>query len=589
MYALLCLSAVAASENLLVNPSFEQGLDGWKRNAENVSYAGVEVDGRSAACLTVPPETPVSWPHLRQEVAAEPGDIFETRLEAMGQGVRDGFGVYCALEYLDASGKRLSFTQTSSLGKDDAWVGLHLRSVVPPKAVAIRLCLILNGHGEAYFDNVSLERTGTVSIRPLEGPVTLSVTNEVVCDSLIGFGAEDDGWFYNAENASHGVTEADIEVREQRIAWMDPDWTRMFCWYKDWNPSGDWETFDFDTDNMRSHYRTLDLYQRIGTVVNLTGVEWGVEDPYGTPGKTAHAIGALFEHLVRTKGYTCVQEWTLTNEPNGAFAARMGYSFDRFVDLHALVHEEFDLRGLNVRIVGSDDTAGFPWFTQCVESERYAGLVDYFASHRYFPYSDRVLAPFFFRDRLDLMAACGVRKPFAVAEFGFQDARSGVMDNPIMEDYPYAVWSTAFILEGLNLGVAGFSIWCMSEVYYPGGGFMNYGLWDFKDNAWSPRPVYHAVAAFMRHTERGDTVRRCVSSHPGHVLGAVVNDTLFWVNRSDEAASVHIDGLSGEKVRIMTEATIEGDRECGTIVELREGSFEAPPQSFGFVRSHKGA
>ena len=112
-------------------------------------------------------------------------------------------------------------------------------------------------------------------------PVTLTVTRKVVCKSFLGFGVEDDGWFYNEENASHGVNAEDIALREGRIAWMRPATVRMFCWYKDWNPSGDWATFTFGSPNMLSHYRTLDLYQRLGARVNITGVEWGVADPYG--------------------------------------------------------------------------------------------------------------------------------------------------------------------------------------------------------------------------------------------------------------------------------------------------------------------
>ena len=66
---------------------------------------------------------------------------------------------------------------------------------------------------------------------------------------------EDDGWFYNEENASHGVTAEDITLREARIEWLRPATVRMFFWYKDWNPSEDWRTFTFDSSNMMSHYR----------------------------------------------------------------------------------------------------------------------------------------------------------------------------------------------------------------------------------------------------------------------------------------------------------------------------------------------
>ena len=574
----------APNGNLLENAGFDDGLAGWQNNAPHVSMTAVSEGKRTTARIVVPDSVAVAWPHLYQEVKGEPGDVFEGRVEALGKDIRHSCGAYTSFEFYNADGKRLSFAQSGAATGDRQWNKLELRSVVPPDAVAIRFCLILHGHGEAYFDNAHLARIGNINPTPLTGPVTLTVTDEVVCPSLLGFGAEDDGWFYAPANTDRGVTEEDVKLREARIEWMDPDWTRMFFWHKDWNPSGDWETFTFDSPNMQSHYRTLDLYQRLGAVVNATGVEWGVQDPYGQPEKVAKAIGALFEHLIRTKGYTCVQEWTLSNEPNGAFASGMGYSFDRFVELHTLVKQEFARRGLAIRIVGSDDTAGFPWFTRCVKNDTYFQTADFFASHRYLQYPDRVLAPFFFDCRLNLLAERQPRKPFVVAEFGFQDARSGTLENPIMESYPYAVWTAAFIIEGLNRGVAGFSIWCMHEVYYPGGGFMNYGLWDFKDNAWKPRPVYHAIAAFTRLTERGDRVRKCVSTHPQHVLGAVVGSTLFWVNRADGPTPIRVENFELHTIRIMTEATLDGDRECGALEQPSANGFTGPPQSFGYAR-----
>jgi hypothetical protein len=583
MIALLSLLLAGAAENLLVNPGFETGLDGWSVNAPGAAVEPAVVDGRTVARLTVPSETPVAWPNLYQQVPVKPGQLVETRVEAMGRNTRDGYGTYASLEFLDAEDKRINFEQSCAVSGDGAWSDLPLHAFAPPGATQARLCLLLNGHGEARFDNASLTRSDQAAPAPLNGPVTFDVTREVVCKSLIGFGAEDDGWFYTDENASHGVTPADWAMREGRIDWMDPDWIRMFFWYKDWNPNSDWETFTFDSPNMQSHYRTLDQYQRLSARVNAVDVEWGVADPYQDPPRVARAIGALMEHLIRDKGYTCVQDWTLSNEPNGYFMG-MNYGFARFVELHRLVREEFQRRGLHVRIVGSDDTNGLTLFDQCVKDETYFQTADYFASHRYLQYTNRRLMPFFIDDRMKLLAARVPRKPFIVAEFGFQDARSGTLENPLMAEYGYAVWTAAFVIDGLNRGVAGFSIWCLHEVYYPGNGFMNYGLWEFKDKDWRPRPVYHAWAPFSRFTEPGDRVRKCVSSHPDHVRGAVVNTTLFWVNQSETPAEVIIKGLSPKEVRIMTETTLSGDRECGAVQPVDHQRFAAPPMSFGYAR-----
>ncbi len=583
MIAPVSFMVCAAGGNLLLNADFEKGLEGWNVNNPGGGTEGMEIDGRSVARMVVPETVQAAWPNLCQDVPVKPGQLVEARADAMGKGIRHGYGAYASLEFLDARGQRINFEQSPAVSGEGEWTQLVLHAYAPPEAAKARLCLLLNGHGEAYFDKTALTITEQAAERAPEGPVTLKVTDETACASLIGFGAEDDGWFHSEENAAHGVTREDWSIREGRIEWMDPDWVRMFFWYKDWNPSGDWETFAFDTSNMQSHYRTLDLYQRIGACVNVVGVEWGVNDPYKDPVRAARAIGALFEHLIRAKGYTCVREWTLSNEPNGYFAGA-GYDFNRFAEIHRLVKEEFKKRGLNVRILGSDDTNGLPWFEQCVRDDRYFNLADLFGAHRYITHTSRRLMPFFVEDRMKLLAGRTPVKQFLVAEFGFQDKRSGTLENPMMEEYPYAVWTAAFVIDCLNRGVAGASIWCLHEVYYPGNGFMNYGLWDFKDNNWKPRPVYHAWSMFSRLTEAGDRAVRCVSTAPEYVAGAVVNRTLFWVNQSETQAEVAIDGANPNEVRVMTEATLSGDRECGELRRIEKSRFIAPPTSFGYAR-----
>lgn len=575
---------IAASPNLLVNPSFEKGLDGWLKSTNAIHMEPVREDGRTAARITVGPTDEIGFPLIYQEVPAQEGDILSAKVNAKGKGTREGVGAYMSIEFHNQAGERLTFSQTGRIMEDNTWALIDQQAAAPPDSVKGRLTLILNGRGEAFFDEAALERIPLGPVRPIEGPVTLTVMSQSPCESINGFGAEDDGWFYNPENASRGVNEEDYKIREGRIEWMDPDWVRMFIWHPDWCPSGDWETFTFDSPNMQSHYRSLDLYQRIGARVNLAGAEWGMKDPYGQPEKYAHAIGELYEYLIRKKGYTCLGDWTLSNEPNGAYA-NFGYSFEDFVKIHQLVKQEFERRGLKIRIIGSDDAQDIRWYRKCVENEAYFKTADLFSSHRYFPFADRVLAGYFLRGRLDPLTAKTPAKPFIVGEFGFHDGRSGTLENPLMETYPYAVWTTEFVIDGLNLGAAGFSVWCLHEMYYPGGGFMNYGLWNYKEDQWKVRPVYHAWANFSRETEAGEKVMKVESSHPRQVKATQVGDTLFWVNTTDQPASVKIIGAAGKEVRIQTEGTLQGDRETGVLEPVKEGGFTAPPQSFGYLNT----
>jgi len=580
------LATAQGATNLVANPEFDDGLTHWLgQPSPNGVAEAVVMDGRTTAHLHVPTQDDVSWPNIVQSLDVTPGDILECTVKARAVGARDGYGTYAAMDFFDGTGQRITFEQSRGLAGTSEWQDLRFRAVAPTGSVSMDVSLLLHGHGDAYFDAVTLSWLGNANTKPPDGPVVLTVSDTVVTDSLIGFGFEDDGWFYNNENASHGVTESDAVVREERIAWMDPDWVRMFFWYHDWNPSEDWETFTFGSENMESHYRTLDLYQRIGAKVNVTSVEWGMTAPYADLEPVANAIGALLEHLIVTKGYSCIQYWTLSNEPNLAFPSQ-GNDFDGFVSIHQLVRQTFAARGLAVKIVGSDDAQDASWFSDCVSNASYHATVDLYASHRYFPDGSQWLIPYFYGDRLPLLAARSPRRPFVVGEYGFQDNRSTHLVNPLMEEYPYAVWAMDFCIQGLNLGMSGASIWCLHEVYYPGNGFMNYGLWNYKDRDWEVRPVYHAVASLCRHTEPGEAVLGCDSSHPAYAKGTVVGDTLFWVNPSTTAVDVRLSGFRTDEVRIYTERSLDGDRETGyaTALDEKDGFF-APPMSFGYAEA----
>ena len=583
---IVCVTTLlsASSPNLLVNPQFDRQSEGWGMEGAGAVITCEEIDGASVGRIVVPQESATGFPKLCQTYPVSPGQTFEASARVMAVETRDGHGAYIALEFFDEAGNRVGLVQTTAATNGAGWTSMRVRGLAPGEATKARICLLLNGHGEARFDEAALRLRPDIQVNPpaLAEPMTLTVTDEVACESLLGMGFEDDGWFYNQENAKQGATEEDAVLREARIRWMNPSFVRMFFWHHDWCPSGDWVSFTFDSENMQSHYRTLALYQELGCRVDVTGTEWGMPKSYENPEAFAGAIGVLFEHLIREKGFTCVRFWTLTNEPNGDFCLQ-GNPFERFVEIHRLVREEFARRQLDVEIVGSDDAQCFNWFKRCVEDPAYYETADLFSSHRYIPFLERDIIPTFLGDRLALLRTHSPAKPLIVGEFGFHDTRSNVNENPIMKTYPYALWTTAFAIEALNRGVAGASIWALHEVYYPGGMRMYYALWDWKDENWQTRPVYHAWSMFTRFVRAGDAPRVCRSTHPDQVTGGFVNDRLFWVNLTSGKAEIHIEGVELAQVRVMTEDTLEGDRECGQVLEVAGNQFTVPPQSFGYA------
>jgi len=584
---LLCLFALAAPANLLVNTDFSGALDGWINEA-SIAAPRVELrDDSNCLVLEVSPENAGGWPRVNQRFEAIPGTLYEAAAEILDEGMAAGYGAYMTIEFLDADGKRLQFEQSAPGMRGLGWAPVRARAVAPPEARAGLLCLVLHGHGRGAFRAPAL-RVLAPPAPEAPASATLTVDAAPLPRPLLGIGFEDDGWLASPHNAEHGVTEEDIALCMDRAAWLSPDLVRMFFWYQDWNPSGDWSTFDFDSPGMKSHYRALDAYQAIGAQVVLCGVEWGVKNPFAQPDALAHAVGALVEHLVRVRGYTCIRYWTLSNEPNTFFLQRHG-TFDEYAAIHALVRAEFNRRGLSVGVTASDDTSdGLAWFKACLDSPQIGAPAPLYSSHFYLKAGAIDTAAYLVRDRTALLAG---RAPFIVGEFGFQDARSGTLENPLMDEWPYALWAGTFALDSLAQGAVGVVLWCLHETYYPNGWFMNYGLWKYKTHAWQPRPVFYAWANLTRNSQAGDAIHAVTNTAPQALSALRVGDALFWVNRGSAAISVQVAGMPLAEVRHLVEAAtaaVDPSDEAalraladGLPLPLADNTFLAPPHSFG--------
>lgn len=567
-----CAQTAAPSENLV--PTWDQ-WQVWPPDAPVYRIEGEDL------VIDVPETQEVGWYQYFRSLPCAPGERFTASVDLSGDTLRDGAGPAITLCFSDAAGQRLTHA--------DQYCGPGFRGPrridiigqAPAGAAEARVAVLLHGHGVARFKNPELRRAHTA---PAEAPdtATLTVTGETACAGLTGFGFEDDGWFYNQGNAEHGADARAVEIREGRIAWLDPDWVRMFFWYHDFCPSLDGETFTWDSDGMESHYRTLALYQRLGTRVNACGVEWGLPQCFDDPEKLARIVGALLQHVIVDKRFTCIRDWTLTNEPNLFYAHKN--SFERFVELHQRAAAEFQTRGLDLNIVGSDDGDGQPWFAQCVETDAYFNLAGSFSSHFYLSQARVPCAGEIFAGRVATLHARTPEKPMIIGEFGIQDQRMKPPDkNPIMREYPFATQSMSCFIDGLNAGVAGFSTWCVQEVYYPGAQTpMEPGLWDFGGD-WPVRPIYHAVGLFCRETEPGDAVQRVASSCADFVKGVVVGGKLFWVNLAPKPVKIRLEGAAPGTIHAYAELTLAGDRDTGVELTAESGAFDAPAASFGMA------
>ena len=590
LFIILLLLTFSVSGIKLNNNDFSNGLENWgiepadkpvcKPNEVKIVKAGnnnlvmihVEKPGKSHYCRF----------KYNSNIAILPKNILKLKVLVRAEHLEDGYGIFPTITFCDENGEFLAMVTGSPYDKSGQWMELSCKSIMPSNAATIVIGVWLHGAGTAFIKNINIESIPKQKIATGKKIVTLNVTDKVTCDSLMGFGFEDDGWFYNEINKKAGVNDKDYKLNENRIKWLEPDWVRMFFWHREWQPDVLKTNFTFESPNMKSHYKTLELYQEMNVPVVYAGADWGQNSLYNNPEAFAFGIGEMFDYLIKKKGFTCLKFWTFLNEPDLAptFSKK---TFRDYILLHKLVKEEFKRRNLDIKIIGSDDASNINWFRLCAFDNEYYDLIDIMSSHRYFRPMESGLISDYFAGRMEIMDAHYKKKPFITAEYGFINAAATSHYSPVMETYNYALLNTEFCIEMLNSGSAGASIWTSHSAYYAEeGSLMKFGLWRFKDKNWSKRPVYYSAEMFMRNVKAGQKAFKIYSDNLEKVLAGKVGNTIFWVNKSDNQENVFIKGVPTTKTLIITKGNLKGE-----IINLTDGKFKAPPRSFGYLQSTK--
>jgi hypothetical protein len=104
----------------------------------------------------------------------------------------------------------------------------------------------------------------------------------------------------------------------------------------------------------------------------------------------------------------------------------------------------------------------------------------------------------------------------------------------------------------MNDGLQGASIWCLCRQNYPGYNFMDYGLWEYKDQSFQPRPVCFAYGMFLKYLKADDTVGSLTVQGNGLVSGSVVareakSEVVYLLNRADHSVHAAIEGATPDR------------------------------------------
>ncbi|HUT32626.1 MAG TPA: hypothetical protein VNE39_04025 [Planctomycetota bacterium] len=389
----------------------------------------------------------------------------------------------------------------------------------------------------------------------MDQPSVITVDPKAVAvERFLGFGAEWDPNFWAEHNVQLGVTEDDWAVVVKRIQWMKLPVVRMMIQAR-WCTKGDGK-FDWDTPNMKSLYRHLDVCQKAGIRVFLT--DWGVATWCKVPGfsgnddpKYADAIGTYLGYLIGQKGYTCIKHFILVNEPNYE-----GGGWDRWKKGVENVAKVLAERKLPVTFVGTDAAHDDGWHRKGVD--QLAKCFSIWEIHRYAPQAEVLKGDLegYFRKQWDYARANDLGahdKLFMVGEAGMREGMVSSHTNTNIHTYDYGVFMADYGVQAARSGAAAVSAWMLDDSSHKG---FNWGLWKTKAEGMALKPWFYPWALLCRFVRPGSTIYRLPQPNPRcRLLAARVppkgatesfDTTYVLVNRGDAEVTVRLKLSDGD-------------------------------------------
>lgn len=386
-------------------------------------------------------------------------------------------------------------------------------------------------------------------------PVAISVGRSTGT-TLAGMGVEFDPHFFSQNvTRNDGASASDWDriiaprVRKMQIqrfrVMLLPDW---------WEPVNDNDDpavadlshFTFESAEMKSLYKVLDLAQETGAEVVLvvwgcqiycdlidptyagisrhflcssTGTSWVVEPASNE--EFAENFSTLAKYLIEQKGYTCIKELTPFNEPDGNIIP-----LERYVPLVKVLDTRLKSDGIRskVKLNLSDNTDTRRSFLQGCASGLKAEA-DLFNSHTYIFGYDTPNSTVTDWEKANVAAAKVASKIHYVGEFGSNQCVGAARQTDI-NYYKRGVLLARLALNFLNAGAAGASYWSLLDQYY--GRHASYaemqqlGLWRYTRQAYAGdpdrsvytsiksdyevRPQYYAYSLLTRFIRKGSEV-----------------------------------------------------------------------------------
>ena len=573
--------------NMLVNPGFEDALDGWKKqpwNARITMEPNTEIvhSGEKSILMTVTDYVDASYPNICQDFKVDEGDTIRGGVWARTYDCHGGVGPYAVIAYMDARGNRIAF-ESSVWGMNTAvseWTLLTVVGTAPKDCVSISFQVLFNGYGEAAFDDAFLTIESEMAYEGTE--VGLLMRPAAAIDSFLGFGAQGDMFLITDVALKEGIVKEDIDRLKEYISDMKIHHVRLFFSYKWWENTIGVRADPKQSADLENFVELVRIYYEYGVEVNVC--PWGDSFAYAswqisTDGNrappdsaivpTAQSLAALLKYLIVDLGFDNVKYVTLANEPDNDPTTMFNtYRYKKSIKALDWALRAEGIRD-RLRIIGSDDSsapmfASNTWFRRATDSD-VIKYMDYAASHTYVHWIPTVpLLSEWIRDRIQILEQRSPDRqiPLVITEYGYGYAPG---EN---EKYEYGLFIVDFAIEAVNSGVALLTHWSLADTYYDAQTYSQWGLIRFKTAGWSARPPWYSYSLLTRHTSPGDSVYAFDSPTGSGIRASLFrNDedkiSIVVTNTGFEAKTVTFstDGISdrGLSVYLYSEATLPAD------------------------------
>lgn len=316
------------------------------------------------------------------------------------------------------------------------------------------------------------------------------------------------------------------------------------------------KSYNWETVNMRDVYLILDTAEELGIEVNVTF--WGLQNdwcrtPYGDywvriPAENDEAeqrccdmFADAIAHLINEKGYTCINDVTLFNEPNiiynNAYRQNELATFPHYKRLVQKLDQTFKDKGIRnkVKFCMSDDGENLVWLEK--SAAELSDICEIFSTHTYNLTEDTsknaLITSGNYRYNVIKEIADTYDVPVYFNEFGVHN------DTCEIESFSSGIRGITIsraIVTSMNYGVLAHSFW----TYYSIHGVDPYVLISYNYNdeeKYIANQLYYAYSLFTRLTKVGSTVYY-VNASPDKLCAVALKNpdgdwTYIAVNNSD--------------------------------------------------------